>query len=131
LLAARAAAPTLENKVHWVAELQNPQELTSLAKQRAVMSSLFPATQTDLQLQVLEKILAALPDLSSNADQYFLTSYTSALLTPMCRRDTSALMRATLDEFGAQLNPTTTRFLREAHQADVECEALRAAQRDR
>ena len=123
-----AQAPSLENKMRWVAELQNPQELTSLAKQRAVMSTLFPATQTDLQLEVLENILSSLPDMSSYADSYFLTSYTTTLLTPMCRGISSALMQAILDEHDEQLNPTATRFLREAHQADVECEALRAAQ---
>jgi len=127
LLSARAAAPNLANKAHWVAELQAPQELSSLAKQRAVISELFPATQTDLQLQVLEKILSSLPQMSREADPYFLTSYTSKLLTPMCRPQSSALMKSTLDEFGAQLNPTALRFVREAHQVDIECQALRAA----
>jgi hypothetical protein len=59
---------------------------------------------------------------------YFLTSYTAALLTPICRSESSALMQAALDEYGEQLNPTATRFLREAHQADMECLALRDAQ---
>ena len=127
LLSARAAAPTLANKEYWVAELQAPQELNSLAKQRAVMVELFPATQTDLQLRVLEKILRSLPQMSREADPYFLSSYTSTLLTPMCRPDSSALMQSTLDEFGAQLNPTALRFVREAHQLDVECHALRVA----
>jgi hypothetical protein len=128
LLAAKAAAPGLENKASWVGELQNPRQLTSLARQRAVIFNLFPATQTDLQLEVLEKILSALPGMSKHADPYFLKSYTAALLTPMCRRESSAMMQAALDEYGEQLNPTTMRFLREAHQADVECQALRAAQ---
>ena len=128
LLAAQAAAPNLVNKEKWVAELQAPQELTGLAKQRAVMFELFPATQTDLQLQVLEKILSSLPEMSKDADPYFLTSYTTALLALMCRPESGALMQATLDEYGEQLNPTATRFLREAHQADVECQALRAGQ---
>jgi aminopeptidase N len=127
LLSARAAAPNLANKEYWIAELQAPQELNSLAKQRAVMVELFPATQTDLQLQVLEKILSSLPQMSREADPYFLSSYTSTLLTPMCRPDSSALMQSTLDEFGAQLNPTALRFVREAHQLDVECHALRVA----
>jgi aminopeptidase N len=76
LLSARAAAPDLANKEHWVAELQAPQELSSLAKQRAVIFELFPATQTDVQLQVLEKILSSLPQMSREADAYFLSSPT-------------------------------------------------------
>jgi aminopeptidase N len=129
LLSARAAAPNLANKMYWVEELQEPNELTSLAKQRAVMAELFPASQTELQLKVLEKILSSLPAMSLDADPYFLTSYTSALLTPMCTEESSALMQVTLDEYSDQLNPTALRFLREAHQADVECQQLRSMQR--
>jgi homoserine kinase len=92
------------------------------------MAQLFPPTQTQLQLQLLTRILAALPQLSREADTYFLSSYTAALLTPMCTRESSALMQATLDEFEDELHPTVLKYLREAHQADVECEALRAAQ---
>jgi len=127
LLSARAAAPDPANKMFWVNELQSPDVLTSLARQRAVMNQLFPAIQTDLQLEVLPQLLSSLPRMSRDADPYFLTSYTG-LLTPMCRRESNAMMQATLDEYGEQLNPTALRFLREAHQQDVECEALRAAQ---
>jgi aminopeptidase N len=127
LLSARAAAPNLANKQFWVNELQNPNLLTSLAKQRAVMDQLFPATQTDLQLKVLPQLLGALPQMSRDADPYFLTSYTG-LFTPMCRPESNALMRGALDEYGAQLNPTALRFIREAQQRDAECQAIRVAQ---
>lgn len=128
LLSARAAAPNLANKEQWVDELQTPQLLTSLAKQRAVMDELFPATQTDLQLQVLQKLLSSLPEMSREADAYFLASYTETLLMPMCQLESNALMQAALDEFSGQLNPTALRFLREAHQLDVECQSLRETQ---
>lgn len=128
LLSARAAAPNIANKEQWVDELQTPQLLTSLAKQRAVIGELFPPTQTDLQLKMLEKILSALPQMSREADPYFLSSYATMLLTPMCRLESNALMQATLDDFSVQLNPTALRFLREAHQRDVECQSLRQAQ---
>jgi aminopeptidase N len=128
LLTAQAAAPNAANKEHWVDELQSPQAITNLARQRAVMYGLFPASQADLQLELLTKILSSLPQMSRDADQYFLRSYASILLTPMCRSESNALMQATLDEFGGELNPTALRFLREAHQADVECQALRMAQ---
>ena len=128
LLSAQAAAPNLANKEQWVAELQNPRLLTSLAKQRAVMQELFPATQTDLQLKVLEKLLSSLPQMSREADAYFLKSYTEVLFTPMCRLESNALMQAALDDFSGQLNPTALRFIREAHQLDVECQSLREVQ---
>ena len=128
LLTAQAAAPNAANKEHWVDELQSPKTITNLARQRAVMYGLFPASQTDLQLELLTKILSSLPQMSRDADQYFLRSYASIMLAPMCRSESNALMQATLDEFGNQLNPTALGILREAHQADVECRALRATQ---
>jgi len=128
LLTAQAAAPNAANKERWVDELQSPETITNLAKQRAVMYGLFPASQTDLQLNLLTKILSSLPQMSRDADQYFLDSYANIMLTPMCRSESNALMQATLDEFGNQLNPTALGSLREAHQADAECRALRATQ---
>jgi aminopeptidase N len=127
-LAARAAMPVEEVKVRWLEELRNPQAVTSLARQRAVMSELFPASQTDLQLKLLGRTLEAIPELSRKGDIYFLSSYASSLLTPMCREESTAMLQETLDTQGATLDPTTLRFLREAHQADAECAALRSVQ---
>jgi len=127
-LSVRAAAPDAAVKERWLAELQNPQSTTGLARQRAVMAELFPATQTDLQLGLLDKILSALPEMSRNVDRYFLSSYTFSLLQPMCQPQSTALMQAALDNYAEQLNPTTLRFLREAHQADKSCLSLRATQ---
>ena len=127
-LSVRAAAPDVAVKERWLAELQNPQSTTGLARQRAVMAELFPATQTELQLGLLDKILNALPQMSRNVDPYFLSSYTSSLLRPMCRPESTTLMQAALDDYAEQLNPTTLRFLREAHQADMACLSIRAAQ---
>jgi hypothetical protein len=46
----------------------------------------------------------------------------------MCREESTAMLQETLDTQGATLDPTTLRFLREAHQADAECAALRSVQ---
>ena len=127
LLAVRAAAPDLAAKSRWLDELQDPQSVTSLARQRAVMGALFPASQTHLQAQLLDPILEAIPRLSGG-DLYFLRHYTTSLLTPMCTMETAAKMQSALDDYGAGLDDTTLRFLREAHQADAECAALRNAQ---
>jgi len=128
LLSARAAAPNAAIKERWLTELQNPQSTSGLARQRSVMEELFPATQTDLQLGLLDEILGALPELSRNGDPYFLFSYTSSLLQPMCQPQSTARMQAALNEYAGQLNPTTLRFLREAHQADAECLSIRDRQ---
>ena len=129
LLSAQAAAPSLENKEKWVTELQAPKLLTSLAKQRAVIEELFPPTQTELELKVLEQVLSSLPQMSREADPYFVKSYTEVLITPMCDVESNAILQAALDDFSGQLNPTALRFIREAHQLDVECQSLRAVQK--
>jgi aminopeptidase N len=128
LLTARAAEPDAAVKTHWLDELQNPRSVTGLARQRAVMAGLFPSNQTALQLELLGSVLDVLPDMSSTADPYFLSSYVSELLTPVCRAESSALMQAALDEQADRLNSTALRFLREAHQADGECLLLRGVQ---
>jgi aminopeptidase N len=127
-LTASAAAPDKAAKAKWIAELQNSDTLTGLARQRAVMYGLFPPNQTALQLELLNQVLDALPELSETRDPYFMSSYASELLTPMCVRESGELMQNALDAYAGQLNSTALRFLREAHQADRECLALRHAQ---
>jgi aminopeptidase N len=131
-LTAAAARPDPENKTAWLSELRNPETVTGLARQRAVMAGLFPANQTALQLRSLSQILEALPELSKSSDPYFLSSYTSVLLTPMCTPESVARLQSALDDSmnkrADRLNSTALRFLREAHQADRECLALRLVQ---
>ncbi|MBT8077867.1 MAG: aminopeptidase N, partial [Gammaproteobacteria bacterium] len=128
LLAARAARPDLTIKASLLAALQESETLTGLANQRAVMSSMFPPHQTALHLDLLDDVLDALPGLSQSADPYFLSSYVSSLLAPICRRESSDRMQQALDDFGERLDSTSLRFLREAQQADQECAALRPMQ---
>ena len=125
MLMARAARPVAAEKAILLGEIQNPKTVTGLAQQRAVMAGLFPSNQTDLQLELLSQILHGLTELSGKTDPYFLSSYASVLLTPMCRSESAALMQAALDEHEVRLDSTALRFLREAHQADSECLLLR------
>jgi len=57
-----------------------------------------------------------------------MSSYASTLLTPMCVEKSVAKMQKALDTYADNLSSTALRFLREAHQADSECLALRSAQ---
>jgi hypothetical protein len=127
-LTANAALPDRATKAKWLSELQHPETLTGLAGQRAVMAGLFPPNQTALQFELLGRVLDALPELSETTDPYFMSSYAGVLLTPMCFPESGALMQKALDEHADQLNSTALRFLREAHQADQECLALRSVQ---
>lgn len=127
-LTADAATPDPAVKAKWLSELQTPENLTGLSRQRAIMDGLFPANQTAIQLQSLDQVLDALPALSETTDPYFMSSYASTLLTPMCVDESVAKMQQTLDAHAEDLSSTALRFLREAHQADRECLALRSAQ---
>ena len=127
-LTANAATPDPEVKTEWLAELQAPENLIGLSRQRAVMEGLFPSNQTAIQLQVLDQVLDALPALSETTDPYFMSRYASLLLTPMCVDESVAKMQKVLDTYAEDLSSTALRFLREAHQADRECLVLRSAQ---
>jgi aminopeptidase N len=128
LLRAQAARPDGINKSIWLGELQSPESLVGMSRQRAVLAGLFPANQTDLQQQALDGILQSLPVMSNQIDPYFMTSYVQGLLQPMCQPETVQMMQQALDETSEDLDSTALRFLREAHQADAECLALRTLQ---
>lgn len=128
LLTAQAARPAAANKTLWLAELKSPESLTGMSRQRAVLAGMFPANQTALQQQVLDLILQSLPVLSHKVDPYFMTSYVEGLLPPMCNPESVEKMRAAVVQTADQLDNTALRFLREAHQADEQCLALRSVQ---
>ena len=92
------------------------------------MAYMFPPNQADLHLELVDTVLDQLPAFSETADPYFLSSYVSSLLAPICRDESSDRMQRALDDYGDRLDSTSLRFLREAHQADQECAALRAVQ---
>ena len=121
-IAADAARPQSSIKDHWLKELINPDSDLGLARQRYAMGSLFPANQTGLQQQQLDRILQSLT-LLSDRDPYFLSSYVTDLLRPICTSESVAAMATALED--SKLNSTIDLFLREAHQADTECLDLR------
>ena len=128
LLAASAARPDRATKTSLLEQLRDSETLSGLANQRAVMAYMFPPNQADLHLELVDTVLEQLPAFSETADPYFLSSYVSSLLSPICRDESSDRMQQALNDYGERLDSTSRRFLREAHQADQECAALRAVQ---
>jgi len=121
-IAADAARPEAFVKEYWLRQLTVPGTDFGLARQRYAIHGLFPANQTGLQAGQLDFILGSLPALSGR-DPYFISSYVSGLLQPVCTAESVTAMAAALDVGG--LNSTADLFLREAHQADAECLNLR------
>jgi len=126
-IAADASRPDIAIKDHWLNELGNPDSELGLARQRYAIASLFPANQTGIQSVQLSRILQSLPMLSDR-DPYFLSSYVDGLLKPVCTNESVAALADALEN--TSLNSTTEVFLREAHQADGECLALRKSLAD-
>ena len=107
-----------------VREIQNPDSTMGLAEKRFAIYNLVPPNQTSLGLELLETILFPLGELSQTLDHYFISHYVRGLLGKTCRKESVAEMAAYLDG-PDRLSSTAFRFLREAHQADSECAALR------
>ena len=122
-IAADAARPGSSTKEFWLKQITDQASDLGLAKQRYAIFNLFPASQTSQQAEQLDFILQSLPGLSDR-DPYFMSSYVSGLLRPVCTAQSVAAMATALKEGG--LDSTTELFLREAHQADAACLDLRA-----
>ena len=105
-----------------------PTTLTGLDDRRAVLDGIFPASQTALQFTLWPEILARLIEVTRNADPYFISSYVSSMLTPVCLPESEAMLARAIDELSGELDSTALRFLKEAHQADGECLAIRNLQ---
>ena len=123
-IAARAAQPDLGIKLDWLEEIQNPKSTMGLAEKRFAIYNLVPPNQALLGLKLLEEILSPLNELSQHSDHYFISHYVRGLLGNTCRSEGVNKMAIHLDE-PEGLSSTALRFLREAHQADSECAALR------
>ena len=123
-IAADAVKPDANIKEHWLKEITDPESKLGLARQRYAMKALFPASQTGLQQQQLDRILQSLPMLSDR-DPYFLSHFVRGLLQPICSNESVAAIAAALEN--GDLSSTTKLFLLEAHQADTECLSLRVS----
>ena len=119
-IAAEAARPDRETKENWLEEFLNAESAYSFSEQRAAMRALFPSQQSAIHAELQARILDALPRLSAERDDYFLTSYTRELLRPICREESVDRLRNALAS-GEKLNATVTRFLLEAHEEDERC----------
>lgn len=113
----------MQVKHHWLEVLRNPQSALGLSRQEFAMSNLYPASQHDLHLADLERILGSLPELRTR-DPYFLKAYTSSLLKPIGREASAAALGQALEQ-SAQLGSVIHEALQEACQADREYLKLR------
>ena len=124
-IAAQSAAPDLNNKQAWQAEIQDQQSELELAKLRAAMSYLYPASQVEFRQALLAKSLEKLAELDAVKDQQFLRFYNAYLVRGYCSADSNALLEKGLEN-NQDASLGTTKSLKIALQEDQRCMAMKA-----
>lgn len=123
---AEASLPEITAKSKWIAEVINPNSKLDFEMHKAAMEGMFPSYQTAIQMQVLDQVVDALPEVSKAHGSFFLSRFAGQLLGPVCDPKSVSMLEAALR--GAdQLHPTALKFLRETHQADLRCVGIKTA----
>ncbi len=123
-MAADAARPLGESKRAWLQQILDPDSELSLARRRAVIGALFPASQYGLQETLAADIIASLPVVGKQHEDAFLLSY-GTLIPRLCRPESVARLEQAIEEY-QDINPVLLRALRVAHQEDARCLAMAA-----
>ncbi|WP_154223209.1 aminopeptidase N [Marinicella rhabdoformis] len=118
-IAAEAALPVLAIKKQWVDQFLNNDNPLPLSHQRKAMESLFPANQVALQEQLLTEMLAALPMIKRNRDNYYQRSYARDLFAGICTENGLKLIQTASDK--KTIGTTLYRFLSENVQKAEAC----------
>jgi len=119
-LAVEASRPHMASKRKWISEFQDAGSGLSLGQQRQAMAALFPAHQIEFQTELVEETLDPLPDMSTNRDPYFLSSYGYGLLGISCSRQAIETITRILESTD-RLDPTSNRVLLEMRQEAERC----------
>jgi aminopeptidase N len=118
-IAAESALPDKVIKQAWLNKFLDNKSPVPLSNQRAAMENMFPANQLALQQALLPDMLAALPMIKSDRDNYYQSSYARELFAGICSKDGLKQMEAALNK--DSIGTTLYRFLSENVQAAREC----------
>jgi aminopeptidase N len=124
-IAAQAAAPNLENKQKWLAEIQNDNTDMALAKLRAAMGALYPAYHVEYRKALLDQVLTPLGELDGKKEQQYLRFYTAYLLKGDCSASSNAALQKAIDE-NKTFSLGTTKKLKIALQENQRCMDMKA-----
>jgi aminopeptidase N len=124
-IAAQAAAPNMENKQKWLAEIQKENTDMALAKLRAAMGTLYPAYHVEYRRALLETVLAPLPKLDNKKGQQYLNFYARSLLKGDCSAFSNVAFQKAIDENRAS-SLGTTKTLKIALQENQRCMSMKS-----
>jgi aminopeptidase N len=124
-IAAQAAAPNLENKQKWLAEIQKDNTDMALAKLRAAMGTLYPIYHVEYRKALLDQVLAPLVELDGKKGQQYLRFYARYLLKGDCSASSNKALQKAIDENQAS-SLGTTKTLKIALQENQRCMNMKA-----
>ncbi len=124
-VSAQAAAPDLQNKSSWLAEIQDENTQLELAKLRAAMYALYPPHQVEFRQALLNKVLNKLGELDTKKDQQYLRFYNGYLIRGYCTADSNAELKKAIED-NSEASLGTVKALRIALQEDQRCIAMKS-----
>lgn len=119
-LGVEASRPDAALKEEWLNNITEHSSDYKLAQLREVMSKLFPSNQVALREIYADRILTALPKLTQDQGDRFVSLYAGYLLPINCTEKSLQRMVDAIDQYSG-LHPSLDDALRIAHQEDQRC----------
>ena len=119
-MAAKAAAPGLENKLSLLAEIQNTENPRTLAEKKQIMRNLQQSHQAMANKNLLATVLLPLARLEKEGGQEFIRSYSRSLISGNCEDASVELLENAIDE-NQEATLSVRKSLRIALQEDQRC----------
>ncbi len=124
-LGVQASRPDAALKEEWLNNIIERNDAYKLAQLREVMSKLFPSNQVALRETYADRILTALPKLTQDQGDRFVSLYAGYLLPTNCTEKSLQRMAQAIDQYSG-LHPSLDDSLRVAHQEDQRCVRMKA-----
>ena len=125
-LRATVMRPDPAVKAEWLAKIEDVKTSTPFPRLRAAMGSLFPVEQAALAEASAEQRLAKLASIDKAADPVFMRAYGGSMIPANCTPANVARLEKTIAQ-NKQLSAGTVRALKDTHDHEVRCVAIKNA----
>lgn len=123
-LSAKAAQPSIKNKMEWLNKITDLDSKMSLSQMQAVMNGFSPASQLETRPQYSDLFYSKLVELSKKKEGYFLEDFAETLVPAACTEDSNAKLKSFI-EGHSDLPPIVLKALKTSWQEDVRCVKIR------
>ena len=128
LIAANASADDMKSKKDLIAKLLQDKPLDSVAKKRAAIKALFPASQIDLLGSLEDDLYNLIVTVSNTPGQEILLSDVTRYIIPLtCNKEGVHKMGRFINEH-KDLHPIAVKNLRIQYQENQDCVAIKETQ---